>query len=343
VTFTWPSALWGLALLAAALWALTAAGRRRSAQARLADAHLLVRLTGGPDPRRRWPSILYAIAAVCLIVGAARPVATIPLPTNRAALVIAIDTSQSMMADDVKPTRLDAARAGARLLARALPRNLRIGLVAFSDMGTVLVSPTTDRRALEEALDRLRPQQSTAVGSAVVESLAILPGRRQFLGERLSRLRAQSAQDPSLQSPPPISGPPPRAEDLPSGAIVLFSDGVSNTGVDPQLPAALAVEARVRVHAVGVGRGGGAVMPYNGSLVFVPFEASSLQDLARRTGGEYLGAVDEDGIRRIAGHLGRAIGWERQRTELTALLAGTAAFLMLAGALLAGAWFGRIP
>jgi Ca-activated chloride channel family protein len=248
-----------------------------------------------------------------------------------------------MMADDVKPSRLEAARAGARRLARALPRNLRIGLVAFSDVGTVLLAPTTDRGALEEALDRLRPQQSTAVGSAIVEGLAILPGRRELLGERLARLRAQYAQDPLAQSPPPGGGPPPTAADLPAGAIVIFSDGVANTGIAPQLSAALAVEARVRVHAVGVGQQGGAIMPYNGGLVFVPFEASSLQDLARRTGGEYVGAVDEDGIRRIARHLGRAIGWERQRTEIAAILAGTAALLMLAGALLSGAWFRRVP
>ncbi|MDR7544301.1 MAG: VWA domain-containing protein [Armatimonadota bacterium] len=343
MTFTWPAALWGLALLPVALWGLGLAGRRRPAQARLADPHLFTHLAGGPDPRRRWPSVLYALAATCLIVGAARPVATVPVPTNRAALVIAIDTSQSMMADDVKPSRLGAARAGARVLARALPRNVRIGLVAFSDAGTILVLPTTDRHLLEEALDRLRPQQSTAIGSAVIEGLAILPGRRELLGERLARLRTQSAPDPLAQSPPSGSTPPPGPADLPPGAIVIFSDGVTNTGIAPQLSAALAAEARVRVHAVGVGQQGGAIMPYNGSLVFVPFEASSLQDLAGRTGGEYFAAVNEDGIRRIARHLGRAIGWERQRTEITAILAGAAACLMLAGALLSGAWFRRIP
>jgi len=250
------------------------------------------------------------------------------------------------MADDVKPSRLEAAKATARLFVRHVPPGLQVGLVSFSDVGTILVQPSTDRQPLEEALERLRPQQSTSVGSAVVEGLYILPGRREYLGERLRRLRAQASQDPQAALPPPPGGgqtTPPSAADLPPAAIVIFSDGVTNTGVDPNAPASLAAESRVRVHAVGMGQQGGAVMPYANQMVLVPFDPTSLQILAQRTGGDYLQAGDEERLRRIARQLGRAIGWERRRTEITAVIAGAAGLLMLTGAALSLLWFRRVP
>lgn len=337
--------LWALGVIPAVLWGVVAAGRRqRAAEARLADPRLFAHLAGMPvRGRARIPALLYLIALTLLVVAMARPVALIPLPTNRAGLVLAVDTSQSMMADDVKPSRLEAAKLAARALARSLPRSLQIGLVAFSDVGAVLLVPTTDRRLLDEALERLRPQQSTAMGSAVVEGLAVLPGRREFLGERLARLRTQAAPDPLSGVPPQIPAVPPQAGDLPPAAIVIFSDGVTNTGVDPRLTAALAVEARVRVHTVGMGQEGGAVMPFAGRMVLVPFDSASLQELAQRTGGEHLRAVDEEAIRRIARELNRSVGWERRKTELTALLAGLAAAIMTGGAALSLVWFRRVP
>jgi Ca-activated chloride channel family protein len=343
VTFTWPSFLWALAVIPLLLWGVAATRRRqRAAEARLADARLFPRVAGAAHPRRLWPVALYLAALPLLIVAAARPVASLPLPVNRAALVLAIDTSQSMMADDIKPTRLDGARTAAQMLVRALPRSLQVGLVSFSDAGTVLVAPTIDRRVLAEALDRLRPQQSTAVGSALVEALAVLPGRREFLGDRLTRLRAQAAQDPQLVLPP-ANGPIPELRDLPPAAIVLFSDGVTNAGVDPRLPTSLAVEARVKVHAFGIGQPGGAVMPFGGAMVFVPFDAASIQAVAQQTGGEYFAVADEESVRRVARQLGRSIGWERRKTEISAVLAGAAALLMGTGAALSLLWFRRVP
>jgi Ca-activated chloride channel family protein len=343
VTFTWPAVLWALGLVAALAWSLTAAERRRrSVESRLADAHLFARIAGVGGVRARWPVALYLAALVLLVFAAARPVASVPLPTNRAALVLAIDASQSMMAEDIKPTRLEAARLAARALVRAMPRSLQIGLVTFSDAATVLVAPTTDRHLLEEALDRFRLQQSTAIGSAILESLAVLPGRSAFLGERLARLRTQNTPDPQLSLPPPV-GPPPAVGDLPPAAIVIFSDGVTNTGVDPLAPAMLALEGKVKVHTVGMGQQGGSVMSYRGAMVFVPFDASSLQALSQRTGGEHMAALDEERLRRIAQDLRRSLGWERRPTEITSLAAAAAALLMAAGAALSLLWFRRVP
>ncbi len=347
MAFTWPGMLWALWVLPLLGWGAVLAGRRRQkAETQLADAHLFDRVVG---PRRPWrvriPLVLYLSALMVLLVAMARPVAAIPLPMNRAAVVLAIDTSQSMMATDLKPTRLDAAKATARDVLAMVPRSVQVGLVAFSDVGTVLVPPSPDRQAVEEALLRLRPQQSTAVGSAVVEALSALPDRREFLGERLTQLRNTGPFDPQSQAAPPAPGAPvrPTASDLPPAAILLFSDGVSNTGVDPRVPAALAVEARVKIHTVGVGQEGGAVMAYGGGLILVPFDAASLRELAQHTGGEYLQSTDGAGLRRAARQIGWLTGWERRRAELTAVMAGAAGLMMLAGAGLSLMWFRRVP
>ncbi|MDQ7829271.1 MAG: VWA domain-containing protein [Armatimonadota bacterium] len=364
--FGWPMMLWGLVALPLLAWGYAWMGRRqRTVQQRLADLHLLPALFRPAAAwRRHLPMACYFLAVLFLVVAMARPSAAIPLPVNRAALVIAIDTSGSMMAEDVKPTRLEAAREAARTLVRAIPGSTLVGLVAFSDYGTVLVPPTTDRQAFEEALRELRPRQATAVGSAIAEALRVLPLRERFLGDRLRQLRgpgpqsapgapgapgpfgvpAPGAPAPGAPGPAPTpSGPPPDVSELPPAAIVIFSDGVSNLGADPRAAAALASEARVKIFAVGMGQPGGTVMTHQGRLVFVPFDPTLLQQVAQATGGEYFAATDREALRRIARQLGRSIGWERRRTEITSLLSGTAGALMLAGGLLSLWWFRRLP
>jgi Ca-activated chloride channel family protein len=346
MTFIWPGMLWALWVIPLVLWgALRSARRRRSVETRLADARLYSHITGAPSPwRLRIPLALYVIALALLLLATARPVAAIPLPVNRAAVMLTIDTSQSMMATDVNPTRLEAAKAAARMLLGVLPRSVQVGLVSFSDVGTVLVPPSHDRSAVEDALDRLQPQQSTSVGSAIVEALAALPDRKEFLGERLSQLRNIGPQDPQAQATPPGGGlPAPAATDLPPAVIIVFSDGVSNTGVDPRIPVALASAARVKIHAIGYGQEGGAVMSYGGGLILVPFDGASLQRLAQQAGGEYVRSTDEVAIRRLARQIGYAVAWERRRGEVTAVFAAGAGLLMLTGMGLSLAWFRRAP
>lgn len=347
--------LWALAALPLLLWAYLGVLRRQQRmRERLADTRLLAYLvTPLPPWRRHLPVGIYLVAILLLVLAMARPIAAIPLPVNRAAVVIAIDTSKSMIAEDVKPNRLDAARNAAREFIRTMPGGARIGLIAFSDYGTVLVPPSTDRQALGEALDRLQPQQATSVGSAILEALRVLPLRREFLGDRLERLRGPVPQASPLfpfplpaPTPTPTPGPPaspPSVNDLPPAAILIFSDGVSNLGADPRAAAALAAEARVKIYAVGLGQQGGSVMTYQNQLVLVPFDPILLQEVARLTGGEYFSASNLDDLRRIHRQLGRAIGWERRRTEVTSLVAGAAGVLMLTGGLLSMLWFRRLP
>jgi Ca-activated chloride channel family protein len=360
MAFTWPVMLWGLLALPVLAWGyLLVVRRQRRQAARLADVHLLARLITLPSLwRRHLPPLVYLAAVLLLVVATARPIAAVPLPVNRAAVMLAVDTSKSMIADDVKPTRLEAAKAAAREVVKAMPGSTQVGLIAFSDYGTVLVPPSTDRVALEEAISRLAPQQATSVGSAILEALRVLPLRAEFLGERLTRLRNQFPQggQPPGQSPfgAPLPGPSPApspgapsrpltAADLPPAALVVFSDGVSNLGADPRAAAALAAEAKVKIYAVGLGQPGGTVTMYQGQLVLVPFDAAGLQEVARATGGEYFASGNPEDLRRISRAVGRAIGWERRRTEMTSFLSAAAVLLMLSGGLLSMVWFRRVP
>ena len=345
--FGWPLMLWGTLAVPLLLWAYLRLLRRSARrEARLADAHLLGVLWTRPSRlRRHTPVAFYLTAVAFLTLAMARPIAAIPLPVNRAALIIAIDVSKSMIGEDVQPNRLKAAQTAALELVRSMPSTAKVGLVVFSDYAQVLVPPTTERQVLRDAIAGLKVQQATGVGSAIVESLRILPGRRELLGDRLNV--QQPGQPPSpfapLPQPAPAPAPDQKPAPLPPAAVVIFSDGVSNLGVNPNLAVQLAVDGKVKVYGVGVGNVNGSVMTVDGQLVMVPFDSRLLQQISQATGGKYFEVTQGDELRKVYRQLGRSIGWERRRTEVTSMLAGGAGLLMLTGALLSLVWFRRIP
>lgn len=332
--FGWPVMLWALLAPPLLLWGYVRLLRRGATRERaLADPHLLGVLWARPPAVRRHIPVAFYLAAVAfLTLAMARPIAAIPLPVNRAALVIAIDVSKSMIGEDIQPNRLQAAQQAALDLLRTMPASAKVGLVVFSDYAQVLVPPTTERQELREAIEGLKVQQATGVGSAIIEALRVLPGRREALPVPFAP-----------PASPPAPAPDQQPVDLPPAAIVIFSDGVSNLGVDPNLAASLAIEGKVKVYGVGVGTPNGSVMTVDGQLVLVPFDARLLQQIAQSTGGAYLEITRAEELRKIYRQLGRAIGWERRRTEVTSLLAGAAGLLMLAGAVFSMVWFRRVP
>lgn len=338
--FSWPVMLWATLALPLVLWVYVRLERRRGTrETALADPHLLGYLWTRPAAwRRHLPVILYLLAAAFLTLAMARPIAAIPLPVNRAALILAIDASKSMIGEDVQPNRLKAAQEAALQVLASVPGSTKVGLVVFSDYAQLLVPPTIDRQILKDAIANLRVQQATGVGSAILESLRALPGRRELLGDRLSP-QLQPFAPPLVPTPAP--GSPP--VDLPPAAIIIFSDGISNLGVDPTQAAALAREGKVKIFGVGVGTPNGSVMQVEGQLVLVPFDPTLLQRIAQMTGGQYFDISSSVELRRVYKQLGRVIGWERRRTEITSVLAGGAGMLMLAGGLFSLFWFRRVP
>jgi Ca-activated chloride channel family protein len=338
--------LWGTLAVPLLFWAYLRLVRRSARrETALADPHLLGLLWTRPSRVRRHTPVAFYLAAVALLTLAmARPIAAIPLPVNRAALIIAVDVSKSMIGEDVQPNRLKAAQAAALELLRSMPSTAKVGLVVFSDYAQVLVPPTTERQILRDAITGLKTQQATGVGSAIVESLRILPGRKELLGDRLNVQPQGQPPLPFAPAPqPPAPSPNQKPADLPPAAIVIFSDGVSNLGVNPNLAVSLAVDGKVRVYGVGVGTPNGSVMTVDQQLVMVPFDARLLQQISQATGGKYYEITQGDELKKVYRQLGRSIGWERRRTEVTSMLAGGAGLLMMIGALLSLMWFRRIP
>ncbi len=338
--FGWPVMLWMTPAAPLLLWAYLRAQRiRRRAESALADPHLLHQLWTRPSALRRHLPVGFYFGAIALLTLAmARPIAALSLPTNRATLILAIDVSKSMIGEDVKPNRLKAAQDAALQVLATVPGSAKVGLIAFSDYAQILVSPTTERQVLREAIAGLRLQQATGVGAAIIEALKAMPERRELLGDRLNISPTQPVI-PVLPVPPPE----PRSTPLPPATLIIFSDGVSNLGIDTTIAAGLAKDAELRIVGVGIGTFGGSVMQVEGQLVWVPFDPTLLQRIAQMTGGRYFDVSRMDELRRVARDVGYAMGWERRRTEITSLLAGAAGLLMLTGGAFSLAWFRRVP
>lgn len=357
--FTWPVMLWALALLPASIaWYVLAVRRiRRTAARRFAEAPLFAQIAVRLPAVRRHISMGLYFAALALLLGAAaRPVMAVPLPVNRATVILTIDTSGSMAAPDLQPTRLGAAQGAARGFLDVFPPGPRVGLVTFSTYATLMVPPTDDRGALREALDGLKPQEATAIGDGIAVSLRAIPGRASSVPGSSgpgSAAAPPSGQAPFGQAPfaappgPPPAGMPGQAgqpEDLPPAAIILLTDGGQNAGTaDPIRMAVLAKQLKVRIYTIGLGTPGGGVFNYQGQMVLVPFDPTLLQQIAAITDAKFFMSPTAGDLRQIYRELGRTIGWEKRKTEVSALFVAGAGMLMLGGGALSLLWMGRLP
>ena len=346
--FTWPVMLWGLLLLPVFVaWYVFGVRRVRGRAAqRFAEAPLFSQLAIRlPAVRRHIAMALYFVALALCLVAAARPVMAIPLPVDKAVVVLLIDTSGSMQAPDIKPSRLDAARAAAKTFVDNFPQGPRIGLMTFSTYATLNVPPTPDHQAIKDAIDAIKPQQATAIGDGIAGALKAIPGRTVPAEEP----QASPFGSPFGQAPQPPAQPAPAPQpgesidDVPA-AIILASDGGQNAGrEDPLRMAILAKTEKVKIYTIGLGTPGGGVFSYQGQMVMVPFDPSVLQQIAAITDGKFFFSPTATDLRQIYRDLGRSIGWETRKTEVSALMVGGAGVLMLGGGLISMLWMGRLP
>jgi Ca-activated chloride channel homolog len=335
MTFEWPLALLGLLLLPLVLVAYLALQRRRSRYAlRFTNLDLLANVVERtPSWRRHVPPALFLVALALLLTGVARPQATIKVPREEAGVVLAVDVSGSMRAEDVEPTRLDAAREAAETFLDQLPDRFSVGLVSFSGQAQVLAPLTPEREVVREALRYLHADGGTAIGDAIVRSVEL--GRRD---EGETGPRSGGAGD----------GEPADGDDPPLAAIVLLSDGAPSPGtLDPAQAARTASEAGVPIYTIALGTEHGTVEvvgPYGErQIIPVPPDERTMRQVADITGGEFFAAATDDAVRSVYEQLGSRIGWTEERTDVTfAFAAGGAVLLLLAGALSA-LWFGRLP
>ena len=322
MSFGSPFALLGLLAIPAIVVLLVLGERRRRAQGARFGTPALV-AASAPVPRRirrLLPFTLALVALTALIVGVARPRATLSVPGREATVILALDTSRSMAATDVAPSRLAAALAAARVFLDTAPSGYAVGLVTFSTRASLVLRPTTDRDAARNALDQIRLASGTALGDAIDRSVA-------------AARFGLSPQQPS----PPHAAP---------ATVLLLSDGEQTSGGrTPLAAAAQAKKLGVPVNTVALGTREAVVeVPLQNGLeerVTVAPDTRTLREVARITGGRYAAAPTAERLRQVYRDLGSRIGKKREEREVTAAFAGAGVFLLLAASGLSLAWTRR--
>jgi Ca-activated chloride channel family protein len=350
MTFADPILLAGLLLVPVALVVYRLIQRRRSRYAvRFTNVALLENLVPKtPAWRRHVPPALYLVAIAALVIALARPSMAVAVPREEATIILTMDVSGSMMATDVAPSRLAAAKQAASEFVRGLPAGVKVGLVAFSTAPRVLVPPTTDRAAIQGGIDDLEARGGTALGDAIVTSL-------QAAGLDPSAGGSVAGPTPSVDpSPRPSASttPNPSASATPAEepviATVLLSDGANSTGELEPLPAAeMAAGLNVQIYTIALGTADGVVtVPDDaGALhtVNVPPDTETLAAIAETTGGRAFEAPTAGDLAAIYDHLGSRIGYTTEQREVSQWFAAAALLMVAAGAGLAAHWFNRFP
>jgi len=314
MSFEWPVLLYGLALvpIMAALYVIAQRGRRAYA-VRFTNLPLLRAVAPRrPGYRRHLPPLLFLLGLAALLVSLARPSAVIAVPREQSSVMLVIDISGSMSADDLKPDRIAAARQAARAFVESLPDEAQVGLVSFSNTASVRAPLGRDRDAVLRAIDALRPDGGTAIGEGL--DLAL---------DQLARLPA----GPDGARPP--------------GLVVLLSDGENSIGREPAEVAARAAQEGIRVNTIGLGERGAA--PVIGRNQSVRLDETTLRGVADATGGSYFYAAETGQLERIYADLGSQVSWVEERTEVTSLVGALGTLLMVAGGLFGLRWFAQFP
>jgi Ca-activated chloride channel family protein len=319
MSFESPWSLLFLLAIPALVAAYVARDRRRGRFAeRWTTPALLPNLVDrAPGRRRHLPVAILVVALAALIVGVARPHAIVSFPREEATVLLAMDTSRSMGATDITPTRLVAAQAAASHFVDLVPKRFRIGVVSFSSRAQLAAAPTEDRDLVQRALATLRPKEGTAIGDAVL--LAARLGLR------------ERAKDGTT---PPTS-------------VLLISDGAPDGG--RTTPAAAARQARrlkVPVYTISLGTPGGTVehrLPGGYvETIRVPPSPETLQMIAQTTDGKFFTAATDKELKSVYAGLGSRLGHTRRSREITDLFAAGAAVLLIVGLGLSAYWFRRV-
>jgi Ca-activated chloride channel family protein len=355
--FLWPQLLLLLLLIPmlVALY-LHVLARKKKAAVRFSSL-LLVKEAMGPGQtwRRHLPPALFLAAMTVAILAAARPSATVTLPSEHMTLILAMDVSRSMLASDVTPNRISAAQLAAKSFVSELPPNVRVGIVSFAGTAAVVQTVTDRREDLEAAIDRFELQRGTATGSGLLVALGhLLPdsgidldaiaadnpyarideeGFSRNRGASIDRTRKSAKatkQDLTPVAPGSYSG----------GAIVLLSDGRRTTGPDALQAARMAADRGVRVFTVGFGSKDGKASGLPGGLSFFSvLDENTLKGVASITGGEYYHAGTSEDLKKIYASLSTKFSLEATETEISALFGMAAALLVIAAAVLSLLWF----
>lgn len=314
MTFINPWVLW-LLLLVPALGALylVMQQHRKSYAVRFTNLELLETVAPRrPGWRRHASPVLFLLTLILLIGAAARPVATVRIPREQASIMLVMDVSGSMAANDLQPNRIVAAKDAAGEFLDSLPGRMRVGLVSFSDYASLVTPLTTDKEVVGDALDRLRVQGGTAMGDGIAVAL-----------DQIELERQGGQQVPA--------------------SILVLSDGETNRGVPPSQVAEAARAANVPVYLIGIGTEAGVLGRDGERLVRIQLNRTELESIAQATGGRYFQSTTSESLEEIYRSVGSSLGFREERKELTPQVVGLAAVFLVATAALSLLWFQRLP
>ncbi len=345
VTFMWPTLLWLLLVLPLLVlvyvWLLK---RKKKMALRFACLSIVREAMGkGPGVRRHIPPVLFLIAVAAMLLAASRPFAVVVLPSQQETIMLAMDVSGSMRATDVLPSRIVAAQNAAKAFLAALPRDVKVGIVAFAGSAQVAQIPTLNREDLVSAIDRFQLQRATAIGNGIVLSLATLfpdAGIDLSAMQFGQRQKGVSIDQPVKEAKQPFVPVAPGS--YTSAAIILLTDGQRTTGVDSMEAAKMAADRGVRVYTVGIGTVTGETIGFEGWSMRVKLDEETLKAIANKTQADYFYAGTAADLKKVYETLSSRLSMEKKETEISGLLALAAAVLAIAAAGLSMLWFNRI-
>jgi len=334
MTFIWPIML--LSLLALPLIAalyVRLQQRRRLLAARVGSMGFVQQANGKTiGARRHIPPLLFFVGLTILALALGRPKTLISLPRVEGTVVLAFDVSGSMAADDMKPTRMEAAKAAAREFVAKQPTLVRIGVVAFSESGLQVQPPTNDRSSILAAIDRLKPARGTSLATGIGAALNVIATK-----DRPTNYYTRGTPEPTVEPTPMPSGVYQPA------SIVLLTDGENTAPPDPLQAVQAAVNRGVRIFTIGVGTPTGATLKVEGFSVHTQLDEATLTQIAQQTGGAYHIAGNEQELQSIYQNLGAEMIIKPEETEVTAVFVAGSVLVLLVGTALSLLWFGRVP
>ena len=328
MSFESPALLIGLLLVPLALLGYLALERRSSRYGvRFTNLDVLASVV---EERRPWgrhlPAALLLAAVAALLIALARPTVTVAAPQERATVVLLVDVSGSMRAEDVAPTRLEAARAAMHTFLDKVPKEIRVAVVAFSDGPEVVVPPTSDRNLARAGIDLLAPGFGTALGDGLARAAELAAG----VGEEGALGKA-----------------PVDANGKSLAAVLLLSDGKQTRGeLTPDEGAAKAKDARVPVYAIALGTDTGTIEVFRfgqTQTVSVPPDRETLRQVAAETGGEYFDAPDAARLTAVYQRLGSRVGRANEEREVSVAFVAAGALLAIGAIGLATIRAPRLP
>ncbi len=328
MTFIYPEMLYGLLLVPIAAGSYFRLLHRKSiAAAALGPLGAAQSISGqGSGVRRHVAPLFFLIGLTFLLIGFSRPEMAVDLPRVEGTVVLAFDVSSSMKADDLEPSRMEAAKATAIEFVRNQPATIRLGVAAFSNGGIVVQPPTYNQADVMATIQRLNAEGSTSIGQGLFSALNAIAGE-------------------------PIPVDPEAMEEgvetldighFPSSVIVLLTDGGDTGGPNPLVIAQLAAQAGVRIYAVGIGTQEGVVLDLDGYSVLSQLDEAGLKEIAGLTNGAYYPASDVASLQEVYENVDLQLTVRGEKVEITSGLAFAAIIMFSIGAGLSILWFGRI-